>query len=446
MRIPAIISPVPLAFLLFPFTFAMQVLMQSAFIALIPYALFFVSMLFVAAKALSEKRINYGVRGFKNIDIIVAIFLLFNAVHIVFGVMLNGYSVAEAMRLFLIYVVSGWIYFYVSRWSKETEIKMVIMATAIAGIIVSAHWVDETIMKNIFFEISDYQRMVVSYLEMRGANLEDAPLSIVPQYVAYGLVSNHAATGATVAIGAFALMAICPNLKKKNRLTIAGLFLLVLIIGRAKLAMLSYLLLIPVMLSLLDQRIGAFRAAMSTIKPIFIALITIVLLLVTTTFGHELLSVILRQGDSFATLVNLGETKFSWLALLLRKIDDYWSVICDRPFMILFGQGLKGYGSIYFRTGGDFAFLDMIAKYGIPMSILILLVCIKSLLLSIKRLKSGLLPLFERHYLLFGFLVILFLLFSLAHYAILHQKSILVCFFLALGLIRRGTGLAIAEQ
>ena len=87
--------------------------------------------------------------------------------------------------------------------------------------------------------------------------------------------------------------------------------------------------------------------------------------------------------------------------------------------------------------GGDYALIELFAAYGVPMGIVFLVSCAAAVVRGANSTNYRLLGRDQQLALFFGFAVSAFLLLSLLHYNTLFRKSILVCFYFALGLIRR---------
>jgi len=442
MRAAAILRPLPLAFLIFPFSFALQVLYQNERFGLIPYGLLFMSIGVFLFKAPFERNILWGSTGIRYLDIFVGLFLLSSTTHVVFGIALGGYASTEGARLFLIYVVGGWIYCYFSRYAEETEIRAVMVAITIASIVVGLHWVYETYTKMILLEVSEFQKLSISYTKMRqGDGVDDLNLAGVgTQYRAYGLVENHTTTGATVAIGAFAILALFPYLSLNRRLLLLSAFLIVLSIGQATTAWISYVFLMPLLLALAEDDVKArtilAKIALYTVLGFVAILIPVLSLEEPRNLFLSIVDLFSLQFSFIFNFDSSGET-LSWFWLYVDhaiKLADFFSM---KPFVMLIGEGPVGYGEVFYGRGGDVAVLEFIAAYGIPMTILFFASCMGALMHVAKSRKCATLNRNETMYLVFGFAVLAFLLLSLAHYDTLFKKSVIVCFYLALGLIRR---------
>src|SRR3990172_3062654 len=144
MKLTAVLSPVPLAFLIFPFAFALQVLNQDERYGLIPYVALAIGALAFLQKTRIRRNVWYASQGIRGPDLFVCAFLLLTTIHIGIGILLGGYTIVEGVRFFLVYVLSGYVYFYASRYARDAEIKGVMLAIAIAAVFVAMNWVYET--------------------------------------------------------------------------------------------------------------------------------------------------------------------------------------------------------------------------------------------------------------------------------------------------------------
>lgn len=443
MNLLSIIRSIPLAFLVFPFAFAIQVLAQNEYLGLIPYGLLIISAVGIFLKSAYSKKIRWGVQGVRNLDFFCNFFLVFTSIHIAMGILLGGYTLVEAGRLLLIYVGSGWIYFYISRYAREAEIRTVMLVIAIAAIIIGLDWVYETYTKMILHEISEFQRLAYEYSKIRN-NFSDEEMNtsaLGTQYRAHGLLGGYPYTGSIVAIGAFAMLALFPYATRYQKNLLLGAFFLVLSIGLATTVWIAYVLICPFLLGLSEKKTGEIRRILARI-------------IVYISFGLPILIVVLMSMEAirpilqntfdllslqFASIINFDATsgELSWFWLYFDNLRSYSDFLMDNPFAVLVGEGIIGYGDVTYARGGDVALLEFAAAYGIPTVILFFATCISASMRAVRSLKNGMLNETQKTYLLFSFATLVFLILSLSHYNILFNKAIIVFFYLALGLIRR---------
>jgi hypothetical protein len=438
-----ILQPVPLAFLVFPFTFAMQVMAQSELVGVIPYVLLTLSAGFVFIKAALAKKVRWGSHGTSGIDFFINFFLLFSAVHIAMGLLVGGEMPREGLRAFLVYVASAWVYFYVSRYAREKEIRAVMLAIAIAAVIVALHWIYATYTRTILEKVTDFQLIMHEYIKLRNNFTDDQVNTSVlgTQYRAYGLLDKHTTTGAIVAIGAFGTFALFPRISQNKKMLLLGGFWLALSIGLATTAWISYVLLLPAVLALSETRCG--RAWKILIRfAIYLCIGTVALLVVFSSMPitRQILSNSLELlALQFSFLMNFDpmSDQVSWFWLYYNELSAYFQFAIQKPLALVFGEGIYGYGDVTYNRGGDLALLEFVAAYGIPTVLLFFSVVMAALVRSVKALKNPQLTDAQAMYLIFSFAVLVFLVLSLAHYNTLFNKAVIVFLYLALALIRR---------
>ncbi len=442
MKLNQPFNPLPIAFLLFPFTYALQVIVQSELLGVIPYALLALSVLLVVRGIPYAEFIRRLFGDANAVDVFVLFFLVFSVAHIAVDFVLDGWQLSEAIRFLLIYVGSGWVYCHVSRYATEREIRDIMLAISVAAVVVSMHWVYETYTKTVLHETSVYQLLQFEYIKLRnGFSDSQVNVSVLgPEYRAYGLLDMYTTTGAIVAIGAYATLALMRRATFTGRFVVLGVFFLVLSIGGATTAWLGYVILFPAVM-LLSERLRNVRrvmAATAIYATASIALVTFVM-----REWDETRIVLEKVIDLFSTqlsyVLNFDKTSaaVSWLDIYRRELGAYVQYLYDSPIYAVLGEGYSGYGDNRFPRGGDSALFEFLATFGIPVSLYafgIFFVVVRKTVSAIRNadVESG-----HVLYLAFGVAVLSFLVFSLAHYNTLFNKAVFVFLYLALALIRR---------
>lgn len=444
MNLLAILNPLPLAFLAFAFSWTMQVLTQNEVLGLVPYMLLFCTIGIISIKYFQSKKIRYGVHGVNTLDFFLSLFFAFSTCHMLIAVTLGGYSFAEGVRYFLIYVGSGWVYFYIARYAKEEEIRMALIAIAIAAVAISVEWVYETYSKLFLLQLVDFRNMAAEYQSARFGSdegLRADHTSLSANFRSVGLFDNYTTTGAMVALGAFASLPALSHASHRCKSLVIYAFLVVLLIGMATTALVSYLLILPFVIGFARNK-WSLEKILSRIATFLLAVVVVLILMVGSMKGvNPLMDTIIDQvTNQFDILTRLDDSQgISWLTMYADNLGWYYDFISQKPVAIIFGEGVLNYGDVKYFRGGDVGLLEFVSAYGIPFAILFFTVCIAALLRTVRSLKRTDLNETQRMYLLFSFAVLVFSILSFTHYAILFVKSVFVIFFLALGLIRRYT-------
>ena len=434
------LTPLPLAFLAFYFSWAMQVLIGNVAVGLVPYALLLMSAAWVSAKKMYRKKSQYGIRGINSLDLFIGVFLLFSSCHALLAITFGGYSISDGLRFFLVYVVTAWVYFYISRYARESEIRMVMVVIAIATVIVSIEWVYEVYSKLILHAVVGFQQKAAEYQVMRRdiADVRADQLSLSSAFRSYGLFENYTVTGPMVALGAFATLTLFSDAGRGKQLRVLVFFLIVQLVGMATTSLVSYMIILPFVTGFLKPNWNIWKILKQSMVAImfFLILITAILLM---SRGNPITEFIVHNVTlQFDILTRLDESHgISWLGMYLDNLGWYADFIDKKMIAIFFGEGVLNYGYVTYDRGGDVGLLEFASAYGIPFVVLFLAVCFGALRRSARSMKHDGMSKKQKMYMLFSFSAIAFCMLSLLHYDILFVKSVLVMFYLALGLVRR---------
>lgn len=432
---------VPLAFAVFPFTFALQVATRSETVGLVPYVLIAASIVLTLA----------GTRPFlpappasvvgKVVDLLVIVLVASCVLHTCASLVLQVIDVSEAARLLLIYGFSGWVYVHVSRYADRGEHVNIMLAVVLSSAIVAAHWCYDTYAKMILGRTSVFQQMMFEYVKVRnGFDDNDVNVSLLrPEYRAYGLLDKHTTSGGVVGIGGFATLSLFSQSSLNMRMLAMLMYFVSLTVGMATLAWLSFVLLLPLGLLLAEREKSAGVVLMRL--AVFFVLLSASLGIVAQMSDHPM-RLFQTIWDLFATqasfVANLdgNSARVSWLGLYINEIKAYVSYISANPLCAIFGEGFAGYGSLLPR-GGDAAFFEFLATFGIPLALFILSAILLATISAIRAILSRRVSRYEAGNLAFAAMCLLFMLMSLAHYNTFFNKAVYVFLFLALALVRR---------
>jgi hypothetical protein len=442
MKFWSMFRPTPLAFVAFFFSYALQVVTGNEALGLLPYLLLFPSFLIWFLRAVSHPQGRTRRLGIGSLDLFVSVFMAFATAHIVAGVLLGGYGVVEAVRLLLIYVVSGWVYFYISRAATDRGIRAIMAAIAVATVFLSIEWVHETYTKMVKKEVLEFQRQSYEYQKRRN-NLTDEemnPSALGAQYRAHGLGGSHPVTGTLVAIGSFTTLSLLPNSSRRMKVVLLGLSFAVLLIGFATTALVGYLIVLPIVLWLTSTE----TTLSDVVRRIFLytaaAFVLLPALSLTTEAGRNLLrNTMTLIRIQFQYVLGLSDDMSAFYPVYKNAFALYVEFLQAKPLSILIGEGPVGYGNATFGRGGDIGLLDLAAGFGIPFTIYFFAACTWAVVLGIRTVKyhRGQLDQSQILDIVFGCATVTFLLFSFVHYGVIFNKAVIVLFYLALGLISR---------
>ena len=435
----SIFRPTPLAFIAFFFSYALQVVTGSELVGLLPYVLLVPSLTLYVLKTMLLRRNGARILGVGSLDLLVSAFMGFATAHIIAGALFGGYRLTDVVRLFLIFVMSGWVYLYVSRLATANGIRLIMAAIALATVVMSVQWVYETYTKMVKKENTQFQQLSYEYKKKRNNVTDEGmnPSTLGTQYRAHGLADSHPTTGTLVAIGSFAFVALSSRQSRRWRVLVLGLFLAVLLVGFATTAVVSYVILFPVILWLSSKnrrifvvlgRVGLYSAG---------AALVLSVVALSTRWGRDLLAntLLLLGLQIDYVLGNPGVTSF--YVVYRNMIAQYLEFLGQKPVAILFGEGPVGYGAVTFPRGGDIGLLDLAAGFGVPFTIYFFTVCVVAFRSGARAIKDGRLEHSQAMNVIFGCATVALLLISFVHYGVFFNKAVVALFYLALGLLRR---------
>jgi hypothetical protein len=432
---------VPLAFATFPFVFVLQVVSGTELFGVMPYLFLLISALLVnLSPQPSTLLIFRGRTG--PLDSLVIVLVLWSLSHALAGLVLGTSTFEQTTRVILIYVASAWVYFYVVFYSGERDHQDILIAVALSTLVLGVHWCVETVSKFVLHRISMYQILTADYIMQRNQlSYEQLNKSVLyPEYRAYGLKDKHTTTGALVSLGGFATVSLLSRLSLDRRIIAGCVFLTILTVGMATLAWLSFLLLVPFAI-LLSERLVAPGKVMLRGTFYCLGLGAIVLILgAVSGLVDDLLNKITWLYSvqlSFVLNIDGSSAQTSWWQIYSRYVASYGQYIAQNPWSLLFGEGYLGYSNFRFLRGGDVALFEFLAIYGFPLSLFILVSIFFSVVVCVRTLIGQSHYTMKTCFLTFSCVGLIFLLFSLAHYNTLFNKSIFIFLFLFLGLVRR---------
>lgn len=453
----------PLAFFIFPFTYAAQVIGENAWYGGVPYLFIIVSILY------NFYRNNYIIwtnfQKLNYMDYFVFIFCTLSLSHIVIGHVFGGVGYETSGKNVLIFLFSWWIYFYISSRASDREIKLILIAICVSGALIAIYWIFDTYLKIVLGVDGWFQEKAFEYIVLRNNFLPDQVNKSVlgGGDRAYGLMNQYAITGAIVAISAFSSIALIRKVEVFKISLILSVYLVVLFIGFSTLSLIIYVLLIPFIAIYLAISSANFTKYMLSFVLTSVVLLSLFVSSMQTISGansilNNRLSLIgIQQGILFNTRsekdvshnkvapyekkltsgMNEPTLDTSALEILKNTLLQYVRYIDEYPTVAIFGEGYSGYNGRIFPRGGDIAAFEILVTFGIPASLYFFLVIIISLRKAISALVNNSSHSYKYTYLYFSILTLIFIMLTSVHYNIIFNKYIFALLCLALGINRR---------
>ena len=431
------------AILFFVLSFPIQVYVKNPYPSLLPYLL--IGLIILLTLLSTRKGLSNGINFRQNgkingmVGIYVFLLLLNTAWQTVFGV-INAYEGMTALVIYLLPVVCYW---YFRRIGTEQEIRWVLLAMVIAGLIVGISFAYDSYLKLALGQVSDYALEAFQYsLESADQTAEEANVGRLILGPSFGLLEKHAVSGAWVILGAFAALALVPANRRVFRRAILVVFGTMLLLGLNFTSILAFSIIMFLFefggLSVLR---GRPWATIGNLVPL--ALVVAILAGAAIWVAGDVMSGYMSENLSMQKEFLLGQGDRD--QSLIRIIGDHWASyfqhVSDFPLTLVVGDG---FGSFGLAKGSDFGVTESLAKFGLPFFLGIvfgLFGLIKSGLRQIKAAGGGQATgeagLDHGRILQFAICVTLLVLIAEGHYTVWATKSILPIVFFALALYGR---------
>lgn len=418
--------------LLLALSFPLQVYFNSPYPSLLPY---FLIMLIILLRLLSSKKKSskFSFSQNHNINLMVGIYLFLVIFHTAWQTIFAVISIIDAMNALAIYLLPIIFYWYFRRIASEQEIRWCLLAMAAAGLIVGIYFAYDSYMKLALGQVSDYAKAAFQYsLDRSSGNIEeanDARINLGSR--SFGLLQSHTVSGAWVALGAFAALAIIPvNCMFFRWVTIAA-FGVMLLLGLNFTSIIAFIIIvflvefggIPLFLGRLSGKLVSFFFVLAIMAGA-------IYLMAGVSLKETMMAIFFIQKD---LLFSTGDGNTSFLGLAIATTEHYWRHILDSPFTLLTGDGFSTFG---FAKGGDIGALESLAQFGLPFYLAILLGFFSLIMSGLRRIKVKT-ELDHPRIIQFAICVILLILIEDGHYSVWTAKSILPIVFFALAIFSR---------
>ena len=416
--------------------YPLQVKVMGTWPTMIPYLFIILSLLIVKVRL--PKKINLFT--WNGMDLLVYLFISLVLFHAFWQVIFGLLSFNDAARSIFIFIFPTILYIYFSRYSIELEIKAVLLAIIISGIISGVFFTYDSINKLAFGKISQYSMQAETYEQMR-ANILDETTSGRAQlnYRSQGLLKTHTVSSIWIIFAILAVLAFIRNRKNKLRLIAIFLFGSMLIIGLNFTSIIGFILLIFIvefqLLSILYGKL--YKSVFKGVNYMFI--FGIIFFILSIIFiNSDMRSFMIELIQFQLEILTIGNETFgkSYLEVILNYFEDYKNQVLRFPPILLIGDGFtNNFGNI---KGGDFGFMETLSRLGIPFCFIsVYFMCKKIVTIFNKSFQLRKKDKFNNKVLITAAGFIFMILFTELHYTTWTDKSVLPLFFFALGIIRR---------
>lgn len=426
-------------------SYPIQVYTLSPYPSLLPYALIGLVAGVTMLPATQGMRKVRGPRPrASNIGLMVAIYGFLVLANTAWQGALGAISVTYAMNAIAIYFLPIVWYLYFRRAGSEPEIHAILIASVVAGLIVAVYFAYDSYVKLALGGLTDYSRLAFEYsmsrVEMTLEEANDTRVRLNNR--SFGLLQSHAVSGAWVALGAFAALALLPANYRLLRRSVVIAFGTMLVLGLNFTAILAFAIIIFLMeFGGFSMKRGATMDVLRNIVPLTIVLA--VLTGVTFWIAGDAMSDWITYYFSSQTDIALGSSEVERGLLLgaWDSISGYLEHTARYPLTLLVGDGFSTWG---LAKGGDTGFTESMARLGILFYTAVLfglIALVRSALRQVKAMTgepaAGVGTLDKRRILRFSICVTLLVLICDGHYSIWTAKAVLPLMFFVLALFER---------
>jgi hypothetical protein len=425
-------------------SFPLQVYAGNPYPSLIPYLLIAIILALTVLCHMSGEPNGLSLRHNRNVGIMVAVYFYFvlflTTWQTAFGV-ISSYEGISALVIYLLPVIYYW---YFRRIASEQEIRTVLVAMAIAGLIVGGYFAYDSYLKLALVQVSDYANAAFQYsLDRGGMSAEEANNARVNLGSrSFGLLASHAVSGAWVILGALAALALLPQNRRVFRGVIIFMFGTMLLLGLNFTTIIAFSVIMALTevggISLSRRRPAAILGNVAWFTLMVLMMVGLAWWIagdVMTSFILDAMSV--QLGFAFGT----GDHSLTFIGMILDAAKSYYRHFMNYPITLLFGDGFSSFGLM---KGGDVGFIESMAKFGLPFFCAIvfgLFYLMNSAVRQIKTLSGGKASdaagLFPGRILQFAICITLLVLITEVHYTVWADKSILPIVFFTIAIYGR---------
>jgi hypothetical protein len=432
------------AVLLTALAYPIQVYTSSPYPSLLPYALIGIVMgLTMLPESQGMRRSRVSARRGSNIGLMVGIYAFLVLANTVWQGTLGAITETYAMNALAIYFLPIIWYYYFRRSASAPEIQAVLVAAALAGMIVGVFFAYDSYVKLALGELSEYSRRAFEYSMSRvDMTLEEAnDMRIRLNDRSFGLLQSHAVSGAWVALGAFATLALLPSTYRLLRRTTIITFGTMIILGLNFTAIFAFAIITFLMeFGGLSMVRGRQTEILKNIVPLLVVVSGL------TALSYWVAGDVMSQAITFFftnqtdLALGRGEVERGLVLSAFDSIGGYLEHTARYPITLLVGDGFSTWG---LAKGGDTGFTESMARLGLLFYVTVvfgLFTLVRSALAQIKAMSAGqgaIGGLDPVRLLRFSICVTLLVVISDGHYSIWTAKAVLPFVFFVLALFER---------
>ncbi|MDQ6770962.1 MAG: hypothetical protein M3Z54_13350 [Gemmatimonadota bacterium] len=425
------------AVLLLALSFPIQVITGSPYPSLLPYVI--IGGILVL-RSLSPGRLNGSARTasrFSNISGMVSLYLFLVLLDTGWQASLGVISFYETLTALTIYLLPVVWYWYFRRSASENEIRTILLAIVLAGLIAGIYFAYDSYEKLALGHTTAYANQAFLYtIARKGTDaMSENPARVASGYRSFGLLETHSVSGAWVVLGALAALSLLPPKRKAFRgLTILS-FGAILLLGLNFTTIVAFgVIMIVVEFGGIQLLVGkvSFAVAknLAALALIGFLSVRVALWVARGPMSEFILGNLAGQKD---LALGTGDAGLSMSGLVGSYFATYVQHVSDYPLTLLLGDGFTSYGM---PKGGDVGFIESIARLGLPFFVALMYGLFRLARSAIRQIgvRRELRP---TRMLRFALCVTLLIVVTEVHYTVWTSKSVLPIVFFALALYDR---------
>lgn len=425
------------AVLLVALSFPIQVITGSPYPSLLPYLI--AGGIFVL-RSLSARRLITGTRTgrrFSNISAMVTLYLFLLLLDTGWQASLGVISAYQMLTALTIYLLPVVWYWYFRRAASEYEIRTVLRAITVAGIVAGVYFAYDSYLKLALGHTSAYANQAFQYtLARRGTDeASENTARIASGGRGFGLLESHSVSGTWVVLGALAALSLLPPKRNAFRgLTILA-FGAMLLLGLnfttiVAFAAIMFLVEFGGIRFLVGKVSSAVARDLAAFGLIAFLSASVALWLVSGPMAEFILRNLAGQKD---LALGTGDAALTMSSLVRSYFATYVQHVSDYPLTLLLGDGFTSFGM---PKGGDVGLIESMARFGLPFFLAVIYGLFRLARSAVRQIGVKR-ALRTTRMLRFALCVTLLILITEVHYSVWNTKSVLPILFFALALYDR---------
>ena len=412
--------------------------MSSPLPSLFPYVGFIIIILITAFYG--NKNTN-TYNNSRKTNIMISVYIILVTFHSIWQYVLNFISFNAVVSSIVIYILPIIFYVYFRKYATEKEIRTVLIAIAISGLISGVYYANDSYSMLILGKVSDFSIKMINYTILRMPEGYDPNLTrISSNYRSHGLLENNAISAAWIPIGCFSMLALLPQKVILKRLLVIAIFGVFLIVTLNFSSIVSFIFVI-IFIEFKGYLLLKATIAKRSLKKIAIALILFVAvgLIFLQNAGQMVETIdknITTQIDNLIGRKKFGASGFTFFGGFISSFVNFPKHMLSFPPGFLIGDGFSTWGVI--NKGGDFGHAETLHRLGLPFYFAVVIGLFRLIKSSLNKIQISYRKTDEEtNYLLFAVCIILYLFITSIHYVTWSAKSVLPIFFISIAIFSR---------